>query len=90
MSKSNLKVLLGNNSITFRLYNTDIVRILKDKIEFNSGGYRTSLTRRTINNIMQENNIPISIFQHDRTWRIIVESKIQLFQDGMQIDKTWI
>lgn len=76
-----------NNSVTASLYNTTIVKVMDgNKVVLNSGGWKTSLTKRSINRILDSLQIPIHVFTHEGEWKVTYtrDGVIASFNDGKE------
>lgn len=87
MSKEGkLKIKKSNDSVIATLYTTDIVRAGNDRIvTLNSGGWKTSLTKKSINRVLDMLQIPVHVFTHENQWKIVNKDGIMLpFEDNKQ------
>lgn len=87
MSKEGkLKIKKSNDSVVATLYTTDIVRAGNNRIvTLNSGGWKTSTTKKSINRVLDMLQIPIHVFTHEKEWKITNKDGIILsFEDGKE------
>jgi hypothetical protein len=83
MSKLTIKKSSGD--VVARLYTTDIVKISNNKFTLNSGGYKTSLIKKSMNRVLSSMNIPITVFSHENVWKIVDKNgKMFPFEDGKE------
>ena len=76
---------VGSEEIIFRLYYTNIVIIRPHEVVLNSGGYRTATTKRRMNQILEDQGIPYSVWQKKGYWHVVNNRSGQYtgFKDGM-------
>jgi len=87
MSKEGkLKIKKSNDSVIATLYTTDIVKAGNNRIvTLNSGGWKTSTTKKSINRVLDMLQIPIHVFTHEKEWKIINKDGITLsFEDNKE------
>ena len=77
----------NGEEIIFRLYHTNIVTIRPHEVILDSGGYRTMTTKRRINQILEEYDIPYKLSNIRGRW-VVTGTKFDAggyFQDGMKL-----
>ncbi len=82
--KNKLKIKNSSEGVVATLYNTDIVRIVATnrQVILNSGGWKTNVTKTSINRVLSGYNIPLSVFKHQNEWRIALQNgNILPFED---------
>ncbi len=86
MSKGKLTIKKSNDSVIATLYTTNIVKAGNNRIVvLNSGGWKTSLTKKTINRVLDSLQIPIHVFTHENQWKIIdKDGKTMPFEDNKE------
>jgi hypothetical protein len=70
MSKNNLKITKSCDTVIAKFYNTEIVRVDNNRVTFNTGGFKTSLTKKSINRVLDMCKIPMSVFIHQGEWKV--------------------
>lgn len=84
MSKEGkLKIKKSNDSVVATIYNIDIVKAGNNRIvTLNSGGWKTSFTKKSINRVLDMLQIPIHVFTHENQWKVTNKDGIILsFED---------
>jgi len=78
----NLRVLKRDDEYVVRYYTTDIVTYHADRtVTLRHGGWPTASTKWHINDYS-----PVSIWQENRCWYVILDGLHIPFRDGMRID----
>ncbi len=89
MSKEGkLTIRKSSNTVTASLYNTTIVQAIDgNKVVLNSGGWKTSLTKKSINRVLDSLQIPIHVFTHEGEWKVTTRNGvISSFNDNKQYE----
>lgn len=77
----------NNKIIMADLYDTRIFTLQKNSITLNSGGWRIMHTKKCINLICKDLNLPIYVQQVKGQWRVNLPNNVQLpFIDGIEIN----
>lgn len=84
MSKDKLKIIQSGDTLTVKLYNTNIVKIENRKVTLNSDGFKTKLTKSNINRVLNQYNIPLLVFEHQKKWWIsnLQRTNFKEFEDN--------
>lgn len=84
-----LKIKTSGCDIVATYYQTDIVKIGNNTVTLDSGGYKTSSTRKNINRILDVYKVPFHVFQHEKEWKLVDRNGLFFpFEDGKQINIT--
>lgn len=68
------------------LHSTVIVKVWDDGfVTLNSGGFRTATTKTAMNQVLNENGIPLQVFQRDGSWFVSHPLEGLVFEDGMKL-----
>jgi len=88
ISKRNTSGVRQSGRLDITLYNTKIVSFNTDTVTLNSGGYKTSTTRRRMNEVSQEYNLGYRVYQVNNTWYVDTKNNKSVpFRDGMKINR---
>ena len=68
-----------------RLHYTDIVMFNGGDVVLNSGGWKTSTTKRRMNEASAEFNLGFTVWQKYYNWFVDFEGKTYEFTDGMKL-----
>lgn len=90
MSANSTMRRLPDGTIEVVLYSTLIIKLNKDQLTLNSGGYRTATTKRYINKYLKQLSISYQIIQRSFQWFVInpnvLEGSCILFSDNMTLE----
>ena len=92
ISKNNTKIRTAEGVTTIRLHSTDIVSMRTEgrrvTVTLNSGGWHTSTTKTRMNQVFNQFDLPLRVFQRDFEWNVWTPDTVQPFVDGSQFTFT--
>lgn len=78
----------GNLGTAVRYYSTVIVKVFNDRIELNSGGWRTATTKTRMNQAASQFGLDFIVTQRNFDWYVTTpDGKIIDFLDGMEFSR---
>lgn len=80
-----ISTIVQNGMTNTILYNTTIVSFDSKRIILNSGGFLTNTTKRAINQISENFDLKISVYQNKKQWYVSYNGKEINFYDGIEI-----
>ena len=85
---SHKTVVYRDNDMTCVKYHwTDVVEFNNKKISLDSGGYRTSTTKRRMNQTSDQFNLGFYVFQKNFEWFVNYKDKTIDFEDRMVLER---
>jgi hypothetical protein len=83
--RKGLTLINDLNTITFRLYNTNILTFKDNTMTLNTDGWKTNHSKNCIND-----NLPqgFKVYQKDHVWYLETPNKTLTFFDNMSIELT--
>jgi len=80
-----LSIVSIQDSTIVKLYQTNIVTKIGLKLRLESGGWRTSHTKKCMNLILRQHGL--NVYQKNNEWFVSnQDGSTQVFQDGMTIE----
>ena len=61
----------GIHATSVRLYNTDVVQLMQDRIVLNTDNWKTSVTKRRMNQVSDLYDLDFHVYQECKDWYVI-------------------
>ena len=75
-----------NNAISVRYHNTDVVKVNKNDITLDNGGFYTATTKRRMNQASIQWELGIVVYQVNWEWYVKTKKDIYPYYNGMVIN----
>ncbi len=76
-----------NGATIIKYHKTDVVSFGKKTITLDSGGWKTSTTKRRMNEASKDFDLGIHVFQRAKQWYVDNGNEVVDFSDGMTINR---
>ena len=61
----------GIHATSVRLYNTDVVQLMQDRIVLNTDNWKTQVTKRRMNQVSDLYDLDFHVYQESKDWYVL-------------------